>query len=56
MESEALGFAIDYIDIFSASWGPPDNGRAMDGPKGITSEILESAIKKVDDVGINSVS
>ena len=47
MESKALGFNIGYVDIFSASWGPPDNGKAMDGPKGITSTVLEHAMAKV---------
>jgi len=45
MESKALGFNVDYVDIFSASWGPPDNGKSMDGPKGITSDVLEAAMK-----------
>jgi len=46
MESKALGFNVAYVDIFSASWGPPDNGKAMDGPKGITSMVLEQAMAK----------
>ncbi|KAL5258434.1 hypothetical protein ACHWQZ_G009065 [Mnemiopsis leidyi] len=45
MESKALGFNIGYVDIFSASWGPPDNGKAMDGPKGITAQVIEEAMK-----------
>ena len=47
MESKALGFNVAYVDIFSASWGPPDNGKAMDGPKGITAMVLEQAMAKV---------
>ena len=47
MESKALGHNIKHIDIFSASWGPPDNGRSMDGPKGITMLVIEQAIEKV---------
>jgi len=46
MESKALGFNIDYVDIFSASWGPPDNGKSMDGPKGITAMVIEEAMQK----------
>jgi len=46
MESKALGHNIDHVDIFSASWGPPDNGKSMDGPKGITSMVLEEAMAK----------
>ena len=47
MESKALVFNNDYIDMYSASWGPPDNGKAMDGPKGITALVLDEAMKKV---------
>lgn len=46
MESKALGFNLNYVDIFSASWGPPDNGKAMDGPKGITKMTIEEAMKR----------
>lgn len=44
MESKALGHNLDHVDIFSASWGPPDNGKSMDGPKGVTSMVLEEAM------------
>ena len=31
-EAMALLHAIDYVDIYSASWGPRDDGRTMEGP------------------------
>ena len=32
LEAQALSFNRSYIDIFSASWGPDDNGKTVDGP------------------------
>ena len=32
MEAQALSFNRSYIDIYSASWGPDDNGKTVDGP------------------------
>lgn len=32
IEAEALSFLIDHVDIFSSSWGPSDDGRAVEGP------------------------
>ena len=31
-EAEALEFRRSYIDIYSSSWGPVDNGEKVDGP------------------------
>lgn len=32
LEAQALSFNRSYIDIYSASWGPDDNGKTVDGP------------------------
>jgi proprotein convertase subtilisin/kexin type 1 len=32
VEGEALIYALDKVDIFSASWGPSDNGEVVEGP------------------------
>ncbi|ODM97970.1 Furin-like protease 2 [Orchesella cincta] len=32
VEAKALGLNPDHIDIFSASWGPEDDGKTVDGP------------------------
>lgn len=47
VEAESLSFRQDYIDIYSASWGPTDNGRTVDGPGPLTWEAIENAIKTV---------
>lgn len=31
-EAAAMYYALDINDIYSCSWGPPDNGRSMDSP------------------------
>jgi hypothetical protein len=31
LEARALSFNRDHIDIYSASWGPDDNGQTVDG-------------------------
>lgn len=32
VEAKALGLNPDHIDIYSASWGPEDDGKTVDGP------------------------
>ena len=32
LEAQALTFNNQHIDIYSASWGPRDDGKTMEGP------------------------
>ncbi|CAL8074020.1 unnamed protein product [Calicophoron daubneyi] len=32
MESRSLGHQLQHIDVYSASWGPEDDGKTVDGP------------------------
>ena len=32
VEAESLSYNRGHIDIYSASWGPDDDGRVVDGP------------------------
>ena len=32
IEAWSLGLKKDFIDIYSSSWGPDDDGRTVDGP------------------------
>ncbi|TID28375.1 hypothetical protein CANINC_002553 [Pichia inconspicua] len=41
-ESAAMVFGLDVNDIYSCSWGPPDNGRSMDAP----DKLIRTAILK----------
>ncbi|XP_046548002.1 PC3-like endoprotease variant B [Haliotis rubra] len=46
LEAEALNFNMDYIDIFSASWGPKDDGRTLEGPGKMATEALRKGVKE----------
>ncbi|GMG40711.1 unnamed protein product [Ambrosiozyma monospora] len=39
-EAAAMVYGLDVNDIYSCSWGPPDNGRSMDAPAKIVKEAL----------------
>ena len=32
VEARAIGLNPNHIDIYSASWGPEDDGKTVDGP------------------------
>ncbi|KAJ3593016.1 hypothetical protein NHX12_005354 [Muraenolepis orangiensis] len=46
VEAKSLGIRPDYIDIYSASWGPKDDGRTVDGPGPLAKMAFEQGIKK----------
>lgn len=33
VEAESLNYARDHIDIYSASWGPDDDGATVEGKR-----------------------
>lgn len=47
VEAKSLGHNLHYIDIYSASWGPDDDGRTVDGPARLTRKAFEKGIKEV---------
>lgn len=46
VEAKSLGIKPDYIDIYSASWGPDDDGKTVDGPGDLAKQAFELGIKK----------
>uniref|UniRef100_A0A8D3BP43 P/Homo B domain-containing protein n=1 Tax=Scophthalmus maximus TaxID=52904 RepID=A0A8D3BP43_SCOMX len=46
VEAKSLGIRPDYIDIYSASWGPKDDGKTVDGPGPLTKQAFEQGIRK----------
>ncbi|XP_066261732.1 neuroendocrine convertase 1-like isoform X1 [Euwallacea similis] len=46
IEGTALGYAQDLVDIYSASWGPNDDGKTVDGPGRLAREAIEKGIRK----------
>ncbi|XP_058803748.1 neuroendocrine convertase 1-like isoform X1 [Phymastichus coffea] len=41
VEAEALSYRRDIVDVYTASWGPPDDGRSLDAPGRLATEALE---------------
>ena len=48
LEAKALSFNIDHIDIFSASWGPSDDGTTLERPGRLASAAFEKGIREVN--------
>ncbi|VDM13742.1 unnamed protein product, partial [Wuchereria bancrofti] len=46
IEAEALNYNINYIDIFSASWGPMDDGKTVEGPGRLTQKAILKGIQQ----------
>merc|ERR1712130_245119 len=44
-EAEAMGYRHDLVDVYSASWGPYDDGRRLEGPSGVVLGAFENATK-----------
>merc|ERR1739844_259907 len=46
MGAAALSFNRNHIDIYSASWGPDDDGRTVDGPGPLATRALYEGASK----------
>ncbi|CAH8824002.1 unnamed protein product [Trichobilharzia szidati] len=44
IEAAAMAYARDLIDIYSASWGPTDDGTTVDGPRNQTMRALVDGV------------
>jgi len=47
MEAQAMSFNRQYIDIYSASWGPPDDGKEVAGAGRLLRKALLDGVEKV---------
>nr|XP_054755926.1 proprotein convertase subtilisin/kexin type 5-like [Lytechinus pictus] len=47
MESSSLSFNYQHVDIYSASWGPDDEGFTVEGPNILAKKALEKGVKLV---------
>ncbi|CAM9014873.1 unnamed protein product [Wickerhamomyces anomalus] len=45
-EAASLVYGLDVNDIYSCSWGPPDDGRAMQAPDSMVKNALVRGIKE----------
>ncbi|XP_076624552.1 neuroendocrine convertase 1 [Colletes latitarsis] len=44
VEGEALGYKPEAVDIYTASWGPADDGKSLEAPGRLATEALERGI------------
>ncbi|CAH0588208.1 unnamed protein product [Chrysodeixis includens] len=44
IEGEAIGYALDKVDVYSASWGPNDDGRTVEGPGRLAIEAFKRGV------------
>ena len=42
-----MGHEPDLIDIYSASWGPTDDGKTVDGPRNATMRAIVRGVNEV---------
>jgi hypothetical protein len=47
LEAMSLSYNRNHIDIYSASWGPTDDGESLDGPDPLAVQALEDGTKFV---------
>ena len=47
VEASSLTHRRDYVDIYSSSWGPDDDGMTVDGPGNMTKQALKEGIRYV---------
>lgn len=46
-EAQALSYNNDYVQIYSNSWGPPDNGFLVQGPGYYSGRTLKEGVSEV---------
>ena len=51
IEAKALLFNNQHIDIYSASWGPHDQGATMEGPQPACKAALRKGVETVSLTG-----
>lgn len=44
VEGEALGYRPDLVDIYTASWGPADDGKSLEAPGRLAEEALQRGV------------
>ncbi len=44
-EAAALNYAYQDNHIYSCSWGPPDDGRSMDAPRGVIAKAMLNGVQ-----------
>lgn len=47
VEAQSLSLNPQHIDIYSASWGPEDDGKTVDGPAKLAKEAFLRGVTEV---------
>ena len=47
IEGEALSFASNLVDVYSASWGPSDDGETVEGPGRLAQRAFLQGVTQV---------
>ena len=50
VEAQSLSLNPQHIDIYSASWGPDDDGKTVDGPATLARKAFQNGIDKVQEM------
>ncbi len=50
IEANSMGHEPNLIDIYSASWGPTDDGRTVDGPRNATMRAIVRGVNEVSEL------
>ena len=53
MEARALLYEYQYVSVYSASWGPHDDGATMERPKPACMDALRTGVTKVSNRAFN---
>lgn len=56
IEANSMGHEPDLIDIYSASWGPTDDGKTVDGPRNATMRAIVRGVNEVHIVQLLTVN
>ena len=48
IEASSIGVNPNHVDIYSASWGPNDDGKTVEGPCRLAQKAFEYGIQKVN--------
>lgn len=47
VEAKSLSLNPQHVHIYSASWGPDDDGKTVDGPAALARDAFENGIRTV---------
>ena len=47
VEARSLSYKPEYVDIYSSSWGPDDDGKTVDGPKVLALRAFLDGVRNV---------